>query len=65
MTQYKPLTPELRRKIIESADSELRELSECRETSYVSAYRGAYRALKTLIRGLPDGYPLPFEKEEK
>lgn len=65
MTQYKPLTPELRRKIIKSADSKLRELSECRETAYVSAYRVGYRALKTLIRGLPDGYPLPFTKEEE
>lgn len=64
MTQYKPLTPELRRKIIESADSELKRLSECQETAYVSAYRIGYRALKTLIRGLPDGYPLPFTKED-
>ena len=65
MTQYKPLTPELRRKIIESVDSELRGLSECRETAYVSAYRVGYRALKTLIRGLPDGYPLPFTKGDE
>lgn len=64
MTQYKPLTPELRRKIIESIDSELKKLSECRETAYVSAYSVGYRALKTLIRGLPDGYPLPFTKED-
>ena len=64
MTRYKPLTPELRRKIIEGIDSELRGLSECRETTYVSAYRVGYRAFKTFIRGLPDGYPIPFEKEE-
>lgn len=65
MTYYKPLTPALRRKILESADNELRELNECQETAYVSAYRIGYRALKTLIRGLPDGYPLPFTKEDE
>ena len=63
MTYYKPLTPTLRRKIFESVDNELRELNECRETAYVSAYRVGYRALKTFIRGLPDGYPLPFTKD--
>ena len=62
MTQYKPLTPELRRKIIEDVNSELKDLSECRETAYVSAYRMGYRALKTFIRGLPDGYPMPFKE---
>ena len=65
MTYYKPLTPTLRRKILESVDDELRELNECRETAYVSARRVGYRALKTIIRGLPDGYPLPFTKEDE
>ncbi len=65
MTKYKPLTTTLRRKILESVDNELRELNECRETAYVSAYRAGYRALKTLIRRLPDGYPLPFTKEDE
>lgn len=64
MTQYKPLTPELRRKIIESIDSKLRGLSECRETTYVRAYRVGYQAFKTFVRRLPDGYPLPFTKED-
>lgn len=65
MTYYKLLTPTLRKKILESADNGLRELSECRETAYVGAYRTGYQALKTIIKGLPDGYLLPFTKEDE
>ena len=64
MTLYKPLTPTLRRKIDESIDEQLIELKECQNTSYVSAIRTGLKATKTLIHGLPDGFPLPFTKEE-
>lgn len=65
MTLYKPLTPELRRKIDENIDERLIELNECQNTSYVSAIRTGLKATKTLIHGLPDGFPLPFTKEEE
>lgn len=61
MTYYKPLTPTLRRKILNSADTQLAELSECQETTFVGAYRTGYQTLKNIIKGLPDGYPIPFD----
>ena len=64
MNYTKPLTPTLRKQIDESIERQMIELSECQNTSYVSALRTGLKATKTLIHGLPDGFPLPFTKEE-
>lgn len=63
MNYAKPLTPALRRQIDESIDRQMMELNECQNTSYVSALRTGLKATKTLIHGLPDGFPIPIEKE--
>lgn len=63
MNYTKPLTPALRRQIDESIERQLMELSECQNTSYVSALRTGLKATKTLIHRLPDGFPIPVEKE--
>lgn len=63
MNYIKPLTPTFRRQIEESIEKQLMELSECQNTSYVSALRTGLKATKTLIHGLPDGFPIPVEKE--
>lgn len=64
MTYMKPLTPELRRKINNAIDSQLSELKECQNTPYVSALRTGLIATKGLFHGLPDGFPVPIEKDE-
>lgn len=44
-------------------DTKLTELSECQNTPYVSALRTGLKAIKILIHELPDGFPIPLEKE--
>ena len=63
MNYSKPLTPAFRREIEESIERQLKELDECQNTSFVSALRTGLNATKTLIHGLPDGFPIPIEKE--
>lgn len=63
MKYTKPLTPTLRRQIDESIERQMMELSECQNTSYVSALKTGLKATKTLIHRLPDGFPIPIEKE--
>lgn len=63
MNYTTPLTPTLRRQIDESIERQMMELSECQNTAYVSALRTGLNAAKTLIHGLPDGFPIPIEKE--
>lgn len=63
MNYTKPLTPKLRRQIDESIERQMMELSECQNTSYVSALRTGLNVAKTLIHRLPDGYPIPIKKE--
>lgn len=60
---YKPLTPDFRRKIIESLDSQIRELRTCEQNPLVSLQISALSTTKNLIYGLPDGYPIPMTKE--
>lgn len=62
MSIYKPLTPTLRKTIMESTDDRIRELNECQPTAYVNAQVSAYRMFKNIINGLPDGYLLPLKK---
>lgn len=63
MNYTKPLTPTLRRQIEESIEKQLMELDECQNTSYVSALRTGLKATMAMIHGLPDGFPIPIEKE--
>lgn len=63
MNHTKPLTPAFRKQIDESIERQLTELSECQNTPYVSALRTGLKATKVLIHGLPDGFPIPMEKE--
>lgn len=64
MNYTKPLTPTLRKQIDESIEGQMIELNECQNTSYVSALRTGLKAARTLIHGLPDGFPLPLTKED-
>lgn len=63
MNYTKPLTPKLRRQIDESIERQMMELSECQNTSYVSALRTGLKATKALFHRLPDGFPIPIEKK--
>ncbi len=62
MSIYKPLTPTLRKELLESADRNIRELEECQPSAIVSMQTSAYQIFKNIINGLPDGFLLPFEK---
>ena len=61
MNYTKPLTPTLRRQINESIERQMVELSECQNTAFVSALKPGLKATKTLIHGLPDGFPIPMD----
>ena len=65
MTNYKPLTPKLRNDILDSINSQLSELNTCQTNAFVSAQMAGLSALENLIRALPDGYPIPFERGDK
>lgn len=60
---YKPLTHDLRNQINTSINNTVSELNACEQTAWVNMYKTSYKALATLIKGLPDGYPIPFRKE--
>lgn len=59
----KPLTPTFRKQIEEGIDKQWMKLSECQNTPYASVLRTGLKAARTLIHGLPDGFPIPIEKE--
>lgn len=65
MSYYKPLTPKLRNDILDSINSQISELNTCQPTALVSAQKVGLDALENLIRALPDGYPIPFERKDK
>ena len=65
MTNYKPLTPKFRSEILESINSQVNELNTCQENVFVSAQRVGLDALENLIKALPDGYPIPIERNDK
>ena len=65
MTDYKPLTPKLRSEILDSINSRVSELNTCQTNAFVSAQMAGFSALESLIRALPDGYPVPFERTDK
>ena len=65
MTSYKPLTPKFRSEIMDSINSQVSELNACQENVFVSAQRVGLDALQNLIKALPDGYPIPIERNDK
>lgn len=65
MTNYKPLTPKFRSEILDSINSQVNELNACQTNAFVSAQMAGLSALENLIRALPDGYPIPFERGDK
>ena len=65
MTNYKPLTPKLRNDILDSINSQLSELNTCQANAFVSVQKVGLNALENLIKALPDGYPIPIERNDK
>lgn len=65
MTNYKPLTPQFRSDILDGINSQVSELNACQENAFVSAQMAGLSALENLIRALPDGYPIPIERNDK
>ena len=63
MTEYKPLTPDLRTKINESINNTITELKECNSPITNVQAKGLEMAKKYINR-LPNGFLIPF-KEEK
>lgn len=61
-TLYKPLTPSLRTDINISIDKNIAELKTCKSNALVNMQITAYEQTKKLINGLPDGYPMPMER---
>ena len=59
---YKILTPDFRNQIIESLDTQARELNTCDDTPFVRMQKVRLSAIKNLILNLPDGYPIPLER---
>lgn len=60
MTEYTPLTPNLRLDINIGLDKQISELQTCKSNALVNAQIEALRMYKRLINGLPDGYPMPL-----
>ena len=65
MTSYKPLTPKFRSEIMDSINSQTNELNTCQENVFVSAQMVGLSALQNLIKALPDGYPMPIERNDE
>lgn len=65
MSNYKPLTPKFRNDILDGINSQVCELNTCKENAFVLAQKVGLNALENLIRALPDGYPIPFERTDK
>ena len=63
MTDYKPLTPNLRIKIDNAFDRQINELKTCKSNTLVMVQINALQTSKRLIHMLPDGYPIPLKKE--
>lgn len=61
-TFYKPLTPSLRQDINCSIDENIAELKTCQSNGLVNMQMAGLNALRTIINALPDGYPLPMER---
>lgn len=62
MTQYKRLTPQLRKGLIKKINNQISELQEREDESLTKEQITELKATKNLIRDLPDGYPLPMKE---
>ena len=60
--KYMTLTPAFRQQIMDSIGKQLRELDTCEQNALVAAQRLGLTALDSLIRVLPDGYPVPVKR---
>ncbi len=60
---YKPLTPSFRADINKSIDEQISELLTCERNAFVSMQITALETTRNLIKGLPDGYPIPVTKD--
>lgn len=65
MSYYKPLTPQFRSDILDSINSQVNELNTCQTNAFVSIQMVGLNALKNLFKALPDGYPIPIERNDK
>ena len=61
MSNYRPLTPQFRRDILDSINSQVSELNTFQSNAFVSAQKVGLNALENLIKALPDGYPIPIK----
>ena len=59
---YKPLTPQLRVDINDSINRNIAELKTCKSNAFVNMQIAGYEATIRLIKGLPDGYPIPMKR---
>ena len=62
MTQYKRLSPQLRKGLIKKINNRISELQEREDDSLAKEQITELKATKNLIRDLPDGYPLPMKE---
>ena len=65
MSNYKPLTPQFRSEILDGINLQVSELDTCQTNAFVSAQKVGLNALQNLIKALPDGYPIPIERNDK
>ena len=61
-TFYKPLTPQFRADINDSINRNIAELKTCESNAFVNMQIEGYETARRLINGLPDGYPIPIER---
>ena len=61
-TFYKPLTPQLRADINDLINRNIAELKTCKSNTFVNMQIAGYETTRRLIKGLPDGYPIPIER---
>lgn len=62
MEYIKPLTPSFRKDINIAFDNQIAELQTCKPNAIVNIQIDCLRMYKSLINGLPDGYPIPMRK---
>lgn len=64
MTIYKPMTPTLRRKILDGISAQIGELSAAGvdQNALVRMEKAQLAVAYRLIENLPDGYPVPIER---
>ncbi len=62
MEDFIPLTPSLRQDINKGIDITIEGLKACKPNGLAAVQIEALGMYKTLIRGLPDGFPMPIRK---